>query len=50
MELLGDVGRVQSHFGLFGDSISVSVRYVHGLRQTYHRNRNHFGSTDGTPR
>jgi hypothetical protein len=25
MELLGDVGHVESHFGLFGDSVSVSV-------------------------
>jgi hypothetical protein len=24
MELLGDVGHVKSHFGLFGDSVSVS--------------------------
>ena len=23
MELLGDVGHVESHFGLFGDNISV---------------------------
>jgi hypothetical protein len=23
MELLGDVGNVESHFGLFGDSVSV---------------------------
>ena len=26
MELLGDVGHVKSHFGLFGDSL-VSVQY-----------------------
>jgi hypothetical protein len=25
MELLGDVGHVESHFGLFGDGVSVSV-------------------------
>ena len=31
MELLGDVGLVQSRFGPFGDSVSVSARYVHGL-------------------
>ena len=37
MELLGDVGHVESHFGLFGDSVSVGAREVHGLRQTYHR-------------
>jgi hypothetical protein len=26
MELLGDVGHVDSHFGLFGDSVSVGER------------------------
>jgi hypothetical protein len=26
MELLGDVGHVESHFGLFGDSVSVGAR------------------------
>jgi hypothetical protein len=26
MELLGDVGRVESHFGSFGDYVSVSAR------------------------
>jgi hypothetical protein len=41
MELLGDVGHVESHFGPFGDSVSVGARYVHGLRRTYHRLRNH---------
>jgi hypothetical protein len=45
MELLGDVGHVESHFGLFGDSISVSAREVHNLRQPFHRLRNHFGHT-----
>jgi hypothetical protein len=35
MELRGDMGHVDSHFGSFGDSVSVSVsvRYVHGLWQ-----------------
>ena len=42
MEVLGDVGHVGSHFFLFGDSVSVGARQVHGLRQTYHRRRNHF--------
>ena len=32
MELLGDVGRVESHFFLFGDNVSIGARYVHGLR------------------
>ena len=34
MELLGDVGHVQPHFGLFGDSVRVGAIYVHGLRRT----------------
>jgi hypothetical protein len=34
---------VQVHFSLFGDSADVTARYVHGLRQTYLRLRNHFG-------
>jgi hypothetical protein len=31
MELLGDEAEFIARFDLFGDSISVSVRYVHGL-------------------
>ena len=42
MKLLGDVGRLESHFFLFGDSVSVGARQVHGLRQTYHRIRKLF--------
>jgi hypothetical protein len=38
-----DVGHVESRFGPFGDSVSVSARYVNALRQTYHKLRNHFG-------
>jgi hypothetical protein len=26
MELLGDMGPVESHFGLFGDNVSVGAR------------------------
>ena len=43
MELLGDVGHVESHFGPVIDSVSVSARQVHYWRQTYHRLRNRFG-------
>ena len=32
MELLGDVGHVESHFIPFGDNVSVGARWVHGLR------------------
>jgi hypothetical protein len=45
MELLNDVRHVESGFGLFGDSASVSARYEHDLHQTFHRLRNHFGCT-----
>ena len=31
MELLGDVGHVESRFFSFGDSVSVSARLVQGL-------------------
>jgi hypothetical protein len=31
MERLGDVGNVESHFGPFGGSVSVSARYIHSL-------------------
>jgi hypothetical protein len=43
MELIGDVGHVESHFFLFGDSVTVGERKVLGLRQTYHRLKNRFG-------
>jgi hypothetical protein len=43
MELLGDVGHVESHFGPSRDSVSVGARWVHGLRQTSHWLKNHFG-------
>jgi hypothetical protein len=36
MELLGDVGHVESHFFLFRDSVRVGARQMHNLRQTYH--------------
>jgi hypothetical protein len=35
MELLGDVGHVESRFGPFADSVSVGARLVHGLGQMY---------------
>jgi hypothetical protein len=45
IEIHGDVGHVESHFGPFRDSINIGERLVHGLRQMYHRLRNHFGCT-----
>jgi hypothetical protein len=43
--LLGDVGQVESWFDLFGDSVNIGARQVHGLRRMYHMHRNHFGQT-----
>jgi hypothetical protein len=34
IEHLGDVGHVESHFGPFGDIVSIGACYVQGLRQT----------------
>jgi hypothetical protein len=36
MELLGDVGRLESQFCPFRDTVSVSARQVNCLRLTYH--------------
>jgi hypothetical protein len=44
MELLVVVRLVECRFGLFGDSVSVDARYVHGLCKTYHK-LNRFGHT-----
>jgi hypothetical protein len=45
MELVSDVGHVESRFSPFGDSVSVSPRLEHGLHRAYHRHRNSFGRT-----
>jgi hypothetical protein len=45
IELLGDVGLVESYFGLFGDTNNLDVGLVHGFNRTYHRLRNHYGCT-----
>jgi hypothetical protein len=50
MELLCDVDYVESYFGLFGDSVSIGARLVHGLRQTYHSLKIVLDVHDGTPR
>jgi hypothetical protein len=39
------VGHVEFYFGPFGDSVSAGARWVHCLRQIYHRLINHFGRT-----
>jgi hypothetical protein len=45
MVLQGDVRQVEACFGLFGDSVNLSARWVHGLRRMYHGHENHFGHT-----
>jgi hypothetical protein len=45
MVLLGDEAQVEARFSLFDDSANLDVRKVHGLCQTYHSLRNHFGCT-----
>jgi hypothetical protein len=37
MEFLDDEAQVEARFGLFGDRANLDVRYVIGLRRTYHR-------------
>jgi hypothetical protein len=36
---------VEACLSLFGDSANLDARWVHSLRQTYHRLRSHFGLT-----
>jgi hypothetical protein len=43
MVLLGDKAQVHARFIPFGDSANLDAKQVHGLLQTYHRLRNHFG-------
>ena len=50
MELLGDVGHMESRFDPFGDSVSVAARQVQGLRQTYHGSDIVLDAPDGTAR
>ena len=50
MELLGDVGLVQSHFGLFRDCVSVGARYVHGFATCTIGSEIVLDAADGTPR
>jgi len=50
MELLRDVGQVESHFYLFGDGVSVGATKGHGLCQTYHGSEIILDAPDGTPR
>jgi hypothetical protein len=45
MVLLGDEAQLEARFGLFGDSVNLHTRYVHGLHRMNHRLRNSFGCT-----
>jgi hypothetical protein len=45
MALQGHDAQVEARFGSFGDSANPDARKFHGLRQTYHRLKNHFGCT-----
>jgi hypothetical protein len=45
MDLLGDVGQMKAHFGLYGDSVNLDARYVPHLCQMGNRLENHFGRT-----
>ena len=49
MELLGDVGHVESCFGLLGDNVGVGAsRYPVCAKRTT-GSENHLGHNDGTP-
>jgi hypothetical protein len=45
MEILGDMGHVESRFGPFRDSVNIGARKVHGLRKTHHWLQNCLGCT-----
>ena len=50
MELLVDVGHVESRFSPFGDSVSVGARKMHFLRQRTIGSEIVSDAPDGTPR
>jgi hypothetical protein len=50
MELLGDVGAMKSHFGLFGHGVTIGARQVHGLRTRTIGLEIILDTPDGTPR
>ena len=45
MVLLGDEGKVEARFSLFGDSFNLDARLVHDLQRMYLGKGNHFGHT-----
>ena len=50
IELLGDVDLVESRFAPFGNSVSVSARYVHGFTKRTIDLEIILDTTDGTAR
>jgi hypothetical protein len=42
MVVLRNEAQVEARFSPFGHSANFDERLVHGLRQTYHRLKNHF--------
>jgi hypothetical protein len=50
MELLGDVGPMESCFGPFGDGVSFGARYARGLCQCTIGSKIILDTPDGTPR
>ena len=50
MELLGDMGLVESCFGVFGDSVSVGARKMQCLHQRIIGSEIISDAPDGTPR
>jgi hypothetical protein len=49
VDLLGDVGHVESRSGPFVDSVSVGARYVDGLHQRTIGSEIILDAPDGTP-
>jgi hypothetical protein len=47
---LGDVGQVEVHFGLFGDSTNLKARYVLVCAKHTIGSEISLGTPDGTPR
>jgi hypothetical protein len=45
MELLGDVVKWKLAFSLLGDSVNLSIIYLHGMCRMHHGHRNLFGHT-----
>jgi hypothetical protein len=46
MVLLVYEDQLKDHFSTFGDTADLDARWVHDLRQMYHRLRNNFGCTE----